>query len=89
MRRKHKCIWNNPNFRYVAAFVRGIQLITALQPLARLQFFTDAFGDTEGAKLSERFTNYGLWFLIDQFTYEQENDFYEAVYVFTSKQKIE
>jgi hypothetical protein len=80
MKKQSKNIWNNPNFRYVGAFVRGVQIINALQPLARLAFFTATFGDTEGAKFAERMEKYGLWFLIDQFTHEQESTFYEAIY---------
>ena len=89
MKRQYKSIWSNPNYRYVIAFVLGIQKIIALQPLARLQFFTDTFGDTEGAKFSERFDKYGLWFLIDQFTDEQKNDFFDGIYTFIAAQKVD
>lgn len=88
MKKQYKNIWNNPNFRYVCAFVLGIQKITALQPLARLKFFTETFGETEGAIFGERFDKYGLWFLIDQFTFEQQNDFYDAIYKFTAGLKV-
>lgn len=70
---------DNPNFRYVAAFVRNAQALNALQPIAQRTWFIKVFGGTDGVKFAERFEKYGLWFLIDQMNFEQEELFYSAL----------